>query len=330
MPGSCVDYGTYRWMDPADARAAEWSLRVLADIVERYDVDGLHIDDYFYPYPEGKLPFPDQQRYAAYREGGGKLSLGDWRRSHIDSFVQRLNATVHRTKPWVQFGISPFGIARPGVPRGIEAGVDQYAHLYADVEKWLREGWFDYISPQLYWPIDQQKQAFGTLLPWWLEQNKKKRHVWPGLDASRILEGKPPVRPDELAQQIDLVRAAGQPSGHVLFSFKALEGQKSNVVAALRAKYRAPALVPASPWLGGAAPHAPVANVTRQRTVSWAADPDARFAAVQVRSRDGWRLHAVVGNDVGTCRLPDDADIVAVTAIGRTGVASQPAVVAVP
>jgi uncharacterized lipoprotein YddW (UPF0748 family) len=329
LPSACVRYGSYRWMDPADPQAAAWSLRVLRDIVDRYDVDGLHIDDYFHPYAENGAAGPDRDRYVAYRRSGGRLSQSDRRRSHIDDFVERLCATVHRTKPWVQFGISPFGIARPGVPRGIEAGVDQYEHLGADVVKWLREGWVDYLAPQLYWPIDQKPQSFAVLLPWWLEQNVRQRHVWPGLDANRVLERRPPVRNDELVQQVDLIRAAARVPGYVIYSFSALRDNSRQVGGAVRDRlHREPALVPASPWLGAEAPQRP-SGAVGEGLVSWNAGSDARFVAVQVRGPNGWRTLTIGGARAGRCALPSDAVAIALTAISRTGATSEPAVHAV-
>lgn len=328
LPAACVRYGSHRWMDPGDERAVEWSLAVLCDIVARYDVDGLHIDDYFYPYPENGAAFPDDASYARYRSRGGRLGTGDWRRENIDTFVRRLYRGVHEIKPWVLVGISPFGIARPGVPRGIEAGIDQYGQLYADVPLWLREGWCDYLSPQLYWPIDQRPQSFAVLLPWWLEQNVKQRHIWPGLAAGRVLEGKAPSRRDELVQQIELVRAAATRSpGNVLYSFRSLRTDAAAVGGVLRRLYRSPALVPASPWLAAAAPRAPQARIELGRdhhVLHWTAGEDARFLAVQVRTSEGWRLHAVLGAGNGSVELPPDAKEVAVRAVGRTGVLSDP------
>src|SRR5262249_20702905 len=151
------------WMDPGDSRCVDWSLAVIADVVARYDVDGVHVDDYFYPYPVKGQEFPDERSYARYRSGGGRLLRGDWRRANIDAFVQRLCQATHRQKASVAVGISPFGIARPGVPAGIHAGVDQFEQLGADVLRWQQEGWCDYLAPQLYWPIDQQAQSFALL-----------------------------------------------------------------------------------------------------------------------------------------------------------------------
>ncbi|HEX5051433.1 MAG TPA: family 10 glycosylhydrolase [Planctomycetota bacterium] len=328
-PGSCVRYGSYQWMDPGDAIAAKWSLAVIQDVVQRYDVDGVHIDDYFYPYPEHGQAFPDDASYARYRETGGKLARADWRRANIDTFVQRMYTIVHDAKPWVQVGISPFGIARPGVPRSIQAGIDQYDQLYADVPKWLREGWLDYLAPQLYWPIDEAPQSFATLLPWWHSQNTKHRHLWPGINPGRALLGKAPWRTDELSDQINLIRSAdGAAPGHIHFSFKALRSDAANVGGALRDRvYRAPVLAPATPWLGSTAPATPLARVDgtgRERAVHWPAAGDARFVAVQVCGANGWRTLAVVGADVGSVALPADTTAVAVTAVSRTGVASAP------
>ena len=148
-------------------------------------------------------------------------------------------------------GISPFGIARPGVPRGIEAGLDQYNDLYADVAKWLRNGWLDYLSPQLYWPIDQKPQAFAVLLDYWHEINTKNRAIWPGLYTSKIRDGGGRIRAYELRDEIRFVRKKDQVMpGHIHFSFKALRGDHALVGRQLmRDVYTTPATVPQLPWL---------------------------------------------------------------------------------
>lgn len=337
LPAACVTYGEYRWMDPGNRAAADWSLAVIRDVVARYDVDGVHIDDYFYPYPvkaKGKdVPFPDDASFQRYQKAGGKLARGDWRRANIDSFVQRMYETVHQEKPWVQVGISPFGIARPGVPAGIQAGIDQYAQLYADVPKWLREGWLDYLTPQLYWPIDQKAQSFAVLLPWWHAQNEKHRHVWPGLNTGRMLEGKAPSRPDELAAELQLVRAQNATQGHVFYSWRSLRTDAPGLVGALRRLYPTPAVPPLSPWLQAPAPKPPAAQIARGADgagVRWAADANARFAAVQIDQGDGWTTLCVVGAGVGRSPLPANTRNVAVTFVGRSGALSAPAVLAVP
>jgi len=195
-PGLVKSYGRYLWMDPGEPEVQERSLRVMLDVVRRYDVDGIHIDDYFYPYPErdsaGRtVDFPDEPSWQRYRASGGRLARDDWRRRNVDDFIQRLHREIHREKPWVKFGISPFGIWRPGHPPQIQTGFDQYAMLYADARRWLREGWMDYFTPQLYWPVAQTPQSYPVLLDWWVKENVRGRHLWPGNFTSRTWEGNP-------------------------------------------------------------------------------------------------------------------------------------------
>jgi uncharacterized lipoprotein YddW (UPF0748 family) len=324
-PQVCVPFGKYEWMDPGEPLAVKWSLAVVQDVVQRYDVDGVHVDDYFYPYPQAKVAFPDDASYRRYRDGGGTLARPAWRRQNIDDYVQRLYAVVHDSKPHVAVGISPFGIARPGVPPGIQAGIDQYEQLAADVPKWLREGWLDYLSPQLYWPIDKKPQAFPVLLAWWHTQNPLQRALWPGLNASRALQGDWELaRPDELAQQVGLIRGADrrQP-GHVHFSFRALRERVPHVAGALQDRvYREPALPPALPWLGATPPPAVTAQLAAGNgEVRWRADAAARFVAVQALGRNGWRTLRVLGADVGACPLPAGTLAAALTPVSRTFVA---------
>lgn len=327
-PGLCVKYGSYGWMDPGMRRSADLFVEVLVDVVRRYDVDGVHIDDYFYPYPENKQDFPDDGSYDLYRKAGGKLGRAAWRRQNIDRLVERMYEAVHRTKPWVQVGISPFGIARPGVPAGIKAGIDQYDQLYADVQKWFANGWLDYLAPQLYWPIDQAPQSFATLLPWWHEQNTAGRHMWPGINPGRALNPKPPIRQTEIADQIALLRAQPASLGHVHFSFKALRTDAPHVGGALRTLYREPAVAPASPWLGDRAP-SPLQNVANARgdEVRWSARDDVRFVAVQSERGGAWRTEAIVDARRGTFRLASRAERVALTPFSRTMVAGDATIV---
>jgi len=149
-PGLVREYGRYLWMDPGDAEVRRRSVRAVVDVVKRYDVDGVHIDDYFYPYPEndaqGKpIVFPDSVTYARYRKGGGKLARDDWRRDNVDKLVEQFYKSVHAAKPYVKVGVSPFGIWRPGNPAQIK-GFDAYAQIYADSKKWLVNGWADYFG----------------------------------------------------------------------------------------------------------------------------------------------------------------------------------------
>ena len=188
-------YGEQQWLNPGEPDAAAHTLAVVADVVRRYDVDGVHIDDYFYPYPVSvdgvEQPFPDDESYARYRLGGGALARDDWRRANVDDLVQKMHRTVQAIKPWVRFGISPFGVGRPDRrPPGI-IGFSQYDKLYADVERWFENGWLDYLAPQLYWQIDRPGLQFPQLLDYCFGQNSARRHLWPGLCTSLITKGEP-------------------------------------------------------------------------------------------------------------------------------------------
>src|SRR6218665_3648571 len=195
-------YGDQLWIDPGEPGAAEHSLAVFMDVLQRYDVDGIHIDDYFYPYPvtdpasKQEIDFPDEPSWQRYLQSGGRLARADWRRQNVDRLIERLHQGLRTSsKPWVRFGISPFGLPKPALrPEGI-AGFSQYDKLYADVERWLAEGWLDYLVPQLYWPMAQKPQAFGPLLDYWHAQNARARHIWPGLFTSRVLPADAPAQP---------------------------------------------------------------------------------------------------------------------------------------
>ena len=168
-------YGKQLWMDPGEEDVAAHSLAVILDVVKRYDVDGVHLDDYFYPYPEkdaagNAVEFPDEPSFATYVASGGALGREDWRRWNVNRFVKRLHDEVKAAKPNVRVGISPFGIWRPGRPAQVK-GFDAYEEISADARTWLQRGWVDYLAPQLYWPIDQREQSFPALLAWWAGQN---------------------------------------------------------------------------------------------------------------------------------------------------------------
>lgn len=247
-------------MDPGQWAVREHSLRVILDVVRRYDIDGVHLDDYFYPYPEkladGKeRAFPDAASYARYTAAGGKLSRDDWRRANINGFVEKLYTSIKAEKKHVRFGISPFGIWRPGYPAQIK-GFDAYDKLYADSLKWLVEGWLDYFTPQLYWSIDAKEQSYPVLLKWWAEQNVKRRHLWPGDAVSRI----GPKRPaEEIINQIRLARNQAGASGSTFWNFKPLLKNSGGIADLLQKDvFAKPALIPNSPWLETKAPNTPL------------------------------------------------------------------------
>ncbi|MGC3970446.1 MAG: family 10 glycosylhydrolase [Pirellulales bacterium] len=333
-PRLCVPYGKFSWMDPGEPLAVKWSLATVQDVVQRYDVDGVHLDDYFYPYPQGKLTFADDGSYGRYRADGGTLPRSAWRRQNVDDYVRRLYALVHEAKPWVAVGISPFGIARPGLPKGISAGIDQYEQLGADPVRWLRDGVVDYLSPQLYWPIDEREHAFDVLLAWWNAQNPLGRGLWPGISAVRALAGQKNFRATELADEIALIRGGSRAPGYLLYSFKALRPDAPNVGGALRDRIqREAAAVPAMAWLSAATPRAPTLRIDAvgaERSVRWETDAEARFVVVQAQTGERWRTCAIVGAERRQAPLPAGTRAVAVTALGKSGAASAAATAAVP
>jgi uncharacterized lipoprotein YddW (UPF0748 family) len=325
------EYGNFLWMDPGEPEVQEHSLRVMLDVVRRYDLDGVHIDDYFYPYPVSEagqpVPFPDEPSWERYRRGGGTLERDDWRRQNVDQFIERLYREIKREKPWVKFGISPFGIWRPGHPPQIRTMFDQYAHLYADARKWLVEGWMDYYTPQLYWPIAQTPQSYPVLLRWWVEQNAHGRHIWPGNFTSRVIGGAQPLWPArEVLAQIYVTRGQAGATGNIHFSMRALLGDPDSLATKLATEaYAQPALPPASPWLGTGSPGAPEARWDRTGGAGRLALQPGRGTAprwwvVRLRTAAGWTTEILPGWML-THEVPDGAGIeqVVVTAVDRVG-----------
>jgi len=317
----CLPYGKYLWLDPGREAARAHTLRVVLDVVDRYDVDGVHVDDYFYPYPQKGVAFPDDRSFADARRQGFTGDRSSWRRHNVDRLIEALAREVHARKRWVKFGISPFGIARPGLPPGIK-GFDQYEALGADVLAWLRAGLCDYLAPQLYWPIGQKEQSYTTLLAWWPTQNAKHRHLWIGNATGNA--GKKNWPKDELLAQVQCTRAEPGASGNIHFSMKALLHDRGGIATALReGPYASRALVPASPWLDATPPKAPQVEVaTTADGVSVRAavdDADARFLALWSSTGGGRRLLDVRGAPEAEFRLDSRPPGLAVTTIDRAG-----------
>ena len=330
-PDLAKPYGTHSWMNPTHPDVQNHSLDVILDVVKRYDIDGIHIDDYFYPYKEkgadGKvIPFPDDDTWEAYQKSGGKLGRDDWRRDAVNTFVKRMYTETKKAKPWVKVGISPFGIWRPGHPSGI-TGLNQYSELYADAKLWFNEGWVDYFSPQLYWPIRQEKQSFPKLLEWWAGENTKKRHLWPGLYTSRVTGTEKGWPAKEVAEQIARTRTQKGVDGAVHFSARALVRNSGGIADELAKTYVEPALVPESPWLAeGKSPASP--EVVRVLTdgkpfLRVKVPTDTRFVVVRALTGDAW-LTTVRGAGDGPIAIPEPrSKRIVVVALDRTGRESE-------
>lgn len=343
QPQAVKAYGDQLWMDPAEPVAVQRTLDVVADIVRRYDVDGIHIDDYFYPYPinttdaQGattELDFPDEPAWQRYTAAGGQGTRADWRRSQVNQLVQRMYTVVHQDKPWARFGISPFGIGKPDRRAPGIQGFSQYDKLYADVELWLAQGWLDYLSPQLYWPIDQAPQAFGVLLDGWHRENTQGRHLWPGLFTSRIDNSAKSWTPEEIQKQVALLRQSPAASGHVHFSMVALLQNRKGLADVVQAgPYRQAALVPATPWLGDARIAAPTVQrlqthgssgaITLRVTPPPDAAADARTVAVWARYQHQWRFSSQAADQALVVLASDPTlgppDKVVLSLVGRLG-----------
>ena len=273
-PDLVREYASLEWLDPGEPQVQSHALSVILDVLHRYDVDGIHIDDYFYPYPEktrsGRIiSFPDAKTYARYRRAGGRLELHDWRRDNVNRFVRHLYGAIKEKKPWVKFGISPFGIWRPGYPKTIK-GMDAYESLYADALTWWQLGWVDYLAPQLYWGIDDQAQSFPVLLNWWSAQNKRGRHLWPGISVRGTRENREPV---EVLRQVAVVRQQPRVTGQIYWGMNSILTNRLGVAHQLQQRaYPTAALVPASPWLSPTPPAKP--------QLSFGIRPDQTLAAL--------------------------------------------------
>jgi uncharacterized lipoprotein YddW (UPF0748 family) len=291
-------FNGYEWLDPGEVDARQQTLSVIMDVVRRYDIDGVHLDDYFYPYPEylKSADFPDDPSWKRYQDAGGKLERADWRRDNVNRMIHDVYAGIKAVKPHVKFGISPFGIWRPGNPEMVK-GFDQYDKLYADAKLWLNEGWCDYWTPQIYWRIDAENQPYAELLKWWIGENKQGRNVWPGNYISSVNNSAKGWPAEEIINQIRVTRETPGSSGNVLFSMVALMQNRKGLSDQLRdGPYAEPALIPASHWLASRPLAAPLVRVYPQpdgsMQVAWENQDmtDPSQWAIWARSGDQWHF----------------------------------------
>lgn len=334
-PELVKEYGGFLWLDPGEKESAKLSLAVFNDVVKRYDVDSIHIDDYFYPYPvqddkKEDVPFPDDASWAKYQASGGTLLRDDWRRENVNELIHDIHTTTRKLKPHVKFGISPFGIGRPGKAEGI-TGFDQYTKLYADASLWFNNGWCDYFAPQLYWPIAQKPQSFPVLLDYWKTENSRSIHLWPGLFTSRIGDKERGYPVQEVVDQIKVSRDhLLNEAGHIHFSMKAIMQNREGLADELKkGVYSQPALVPASPWLDSTPPSKPKAKLvaaTKKKQAELRLSPGSGEKPWQyaIWKWDGsaWTFQVVPGKWKAVQVEPDVTEIV-VTAVDRSGNESE-------
>ncbi|MCR5181104.1 MAG: family 10 glycosylhydrolase [Bacteroidaceae bacterium] len=255
-PERCFTYGDLMLFDPGLPENRRYICTVAQDIVRRYDIDGFHIDDYFYPYPVAGQSIPDDASYSAYGQG---LTRGDWRRQNVNAFIHELHEAIHAVKPWVKFGVSPFGIYRneaswPGGSR--TNGLQNYDDLYADVLLWVQKGWVDYNIPQIYWEIGHKAADYEELIRWW-SRNCTERPLIIGQDVDRTIAATDPNNPNQhqMAAKMALQRGLSGISGSCQWYARAVADDKGQYATLLRSYYHSrPALQPLMPWIDKKAP----------------------------------------------------------------------------
>ncbi|HEX2846295.1 MAG TPA: family 10 glycosylhydrolase [Chitinophagaceae bacterium] len=246
-----LTYGDKKYFDPANKLGQEFVVNVVRDIVKRYDIDAIHMDDYFYPYRIPGKEFPDA---VSYRKSGSPLSKDDWRRANVDSIIEKISVAIKAEKPFCKFGISPFSVWRnlSQDPDGSDtkAGVTNYDDLYADILLWLRNGWIDYVAPQLYLEIGHDKIPFETMVDWW-SKHSYGRHVYIGHGIYRVNERNAAwKKPAELPNQIKLVREYPEIQGSIFYNSSAFDRNPNGWNDSLRNNYyKQPAKIPVMEWL---------------------------------------------------------------------------------
>jgi uncharacterized lipoprotein YddW (UPF0748 family) len=258
-----LKYGGKRYFDPGNKEAQEFVVKVIRDIVSRYDIDGMHFDDYFYPYRIAGKEFPDEKSYSRYGNG---MAKDDWRRSNTDSIILKLSNAIKNEKKYCRFGISPFGVWRnqDKDPEGsaTTAGVTNYDDLYADILLWLRNGWIDYVAPQLYWEFGHKAAPFEVLLDWW-SKHTYGRHCYIGLGIYRAGSSAAWKDSTLLPRQLTALRNTPNIQGAIYFSSKTFTRNPNGWSDSLQNNYyKYPALIPPMAWIDNPIPEAPQLKAT--------------------------------------------------------------------
>jgi len=257
-----LTYGDKKYFDPANKEAQKFVVNVVRDIVKRYNIDAIHMDDYFYPYRIPGKEFPDE---TSYKNSGSSLKKDDWRRSNVDSIIRALSIAIKQEKKYCRFGISPFSVWRnkDKDPLGSDskAGQTNYDDLYADILLWLKKGWIDYVTPQLYLEIGHDKIAYEKLLDWWSRHSYGK-HIYIGHGIYRTQEDQPKWKvPEELPNQIKWLRRYPNVQGSVYFSSKSFEKNPNGWNDSLSNNYyKYPALLPPMRWIDNEKPWPPIVD----------------------------------------------------------------------
>ena len=314
-PEWVFEYDDQYILNPAIPECRNFICHVVGDIVRRYDVDGLHIDDYFYPYPAAGQTIPDNQLFRS--NPRGFTNKGDWRRDNVNLFIRQLSDTIHQNKPWVKFGVSPFGIYRnkKNDPNGSNTnGLQNYDELYADVLLWVNKGWVDYNVPQLYWEIGHKSADYQELIGWW-NRYASNRPLFIGEDVERTVKNADLRNPNthQLAAKVQLRSQMMNVQGAVLWYAKAAVDNIGNYGTSLRSTYwRYPALQPQMPFIDGKAPK----KVRKPKVINTQEDGNVLFW--REPKGKGWKNQAVRYvvyrfNNGEPINIDDPSHIVAIT-----------------
>lgn len=260
MPSWFFTYGGIKLFNPGIPEVRDYIVKVIMHVVDNYNIDGVHMDDYFYPYKIEGQKINDAETFKTY--GGDFTNIKDWRRNNVDQLIEMLNDSIHKHKPFLKFGIAPFGIWKNAAqdPEGSQThGGDSYYELYADTRKWIKEGWIDYVAPQLYWNIGYHLAPFEKLVDWW-SNNTYGRHLYVGQAPYRAFEPKSYAfhNPSELPNQIRYLRNNPRVQGSIFFSANSLMRNPHGFTDSLHSDfYKYPALPPPMLWLDSVPPNAP-------------------------------------------------------------------------
>ncbi|MBL8910626.1 MAG: family 10 glycosylhydrolase [Archangium sp.] len=324
LSSAAITYNGAVVMNPGELAVRQHVEAVVQDLLTRYDVDGLHFDDYFYPYPDSmSTPFPDSATYSAYQADGGTMNLGDWRRDNVNTLVREVMAIVENDHPQVRFGISPFGIWRSNQP---VPGLDAYATIYCDAPTWMMNGWVDYLAPQLYWR-EGSAQDYSTLATWWAMRNMGGRHLFPGHAVHQLSSGAANWPLSEIQTQIDITRSLASmgAQGDIHFRAAFIANDTKGVHGLFRnTLYARPALAPVLPRAGASvAPAVPFVMVSGgMANVTTPAPQSVRFFALYRELSPGnWELRRVSGAPSASFAVTSGAW--AVSAVARGGAESQ-------
>lgn len=294
-PDWVFTYGPNLYYNPGIPKVRSFVEDAMLDAVRRYDVDGVHFDDYFYPYPVDDEKIPDEKTFHRY--GGGFSDIEDWRRHNVNLLVQEMHQRIHQHKPWVKFGISPFGVWRNETtdPHGSDTdGLQSYDALYADTRRWVKQGWVDYINPQIYWQIGFDVADYAKLTPWWADVvDDTDVHLYIGQAAHKQTDHT--FDTDELSKHLTFNQDYSRVGGDVFFSATDVRTDKDGSITKLvDTHYSRPAIIPPIQHLGGGPPPRPVATASQESDgihLEWVSPRGGRHA---VTSYAVWRFDGKV------------------------------------